>query len=728
MKQMNCEGSDQMAERSNPQKNPKRKSSSKTSLPPLVSNANSQEVSEDPQAPLRNQQILHLQSLVGNQSVMRVLTDKGQLSPTKSRKPKDNSPATEFGETHQDELSEGIPYLQTSSIQRQEDTPSSETGSTSGSEAPAATTSGELIVPDDSTEVGEGQMRRSDFIAQLEPLVIETTKQALEGTLLAMMGYPGMDSLLAEYKRKSSSELEQDIKQQVPGAREAKTAASLIPMVQRQVHQSVTEWVSTGDISDLLQDVAGDEEGFLSFKLNEGADTPLDANPDAMRRQIGEGQALEPDVKSRMEGAFGTSFSDVKIHHSSAAGKLAQDMDAKAFTIGSDIAFGSGDYQPGSLVGDALVAHELAHVVQQRGGNATVAPKNRVAQPNEAVEQDADRSALGVIMRLYSGGREMLGILGENFFPTLQEGQQLRHKSCGSSKSKEQQEIERLAKLQHEHLEQKRKAKEAELKKQQEEDAKKKGLPPPKTDPKVDMDEVIKEDSKKNALQPSPTDPWTKLAPADQTKWQNRATAAWNKLMQSIKGTELENVMKGKGGVFKPEEILKQGAYAHQDGNNLGYGMTFVTDVEADPKNGWPMLAHEMGGHFEYGNTYAWQIYHQVKQYLTEAERKQLESSDQLAQDYYTYSYPETEIYAALRQRRYDVPEDPKAKVPQHGGMKPDQNIEIRLKVIKDSYHPAMAKAVLIHLKQKIDANAEILPRDKQYFVDQVKKHVGINL
>ena len=79
-------------------------------------------------------------------------------------------------------------------------------------------------------------------------------------------------------------------------------------------------------------------------------------------------------------------------------------------------------------------------------------------------------------------------------------------------------------------------------------------------------------------------------------------------------------------------------------------------------------------------------------------------------------------------QRRYDIPENPKDHKPKHGAILPDQNIDIRLKVIRDSYAPVMAKAVLLYLKQKVDANPQILKRDKDYFVAQTKKIVGIDI
>jgi len=65
-----------------------------------------------------------------------------------------------------------------------------------------------------------------------------------------------------------------------------------------------------------------------------------------------------------MEGAFGADFSDVRVHTGAQAGAVSQQLGALAFTTGSDIVLGEG-----SSVGDQrLLAHELTHVLQNRGG------------------------------------------------------------------------------------------------------------------------------------------------------------------------------------------------------------------------------------------------------------------------------------------------------------------------------------------------------------------------
>jgi hypothetical protein len=78
------------------------------------------------------------------------------------------------------------------------------------------------------------------------------------------------------------------------------------------------------------------------------------------------GVPLTPEQRAYFEPRFGHDFSDVRLHMHDQARQAAQGIRARAFTYGRDIAFAKGGYDSG------LLAHELTHVVQQRGGNATI--------------------------------------------------------------------------------------------------------------------------------------------------------------------------------------------------------------------------------------------------------------------------------------------------------------------------------------------------------------------
>ena len=153
--------------------------------------------------------------------------------------------------------------------------------------------------------------------------------------------------------------------------------------------------------------------------------------------------------------------------------------------------------------------------------------------------------------------------------------------------------------------------------------------------------------------------------------------------------------------------------------------MSWVRFAEMDPKNVWENLAHEMGGHLVYGGTFAAEIMEAALSKLSSSERKKVIGNSQ--KFFETYEYPETEIYASVWQRRYRVPEDGSKERPS-GGIHPDVNIPKRLKVMKDALHPEVAKAVLVELKRRMDANGQILERDKAFYLAKVKEIFGYDL
>ncbi len=79
------------------------------------------------------------------------------------------------------------------------------------------------------------------------------------------------------------------------------------------------------------------------------------------------GQPLDAGTRAYMEPRFGHSFADVRVHTDARAAESARAVDAAAYTVGSDVVFAGGRYEPRGGDGRRLLAHELAHVVQQRG-------------------------------------------------------------------------------------------------------------------------------------------------------------------------------------------------------------------------------------------------------------------------------------------------------------------------------------------------------------------------
>jgi len=83
------------------------------------------------------------------------------------------------------------------------------------------------------------------------------------------------------------------------------------------------------------------------------------------------GQPLDAETRALLEPRFGHDFSRVRVHADAAAADSARDVHARAYTVGSHIAFGAGQFAPRTPPGQRLLAHELTHVVQQIGSSPT---------------------------------------------------------------------------------------------------------------------------------------------------------------------------------------------------------------------------------------------------------------------------------------------------------------------------------------------------------------------
>jgi hypothetical protein len=134
--------------------------------------------------------------------------------------------------------------------------------------------------------------------------------------------------------------------------------------------------------SGLLQRQARDEHGVAA-----GADHAV------ATAAASTGSALPGSIQRKFEGSLGADLSGVRVHSGEASAQAADAVGAKAYTVGQDIHFGAGNYDPASTAGEHLLAHEVAHTVQQRGGTPTRQHKLEVSGPADAAEHEADRAA-----------------------------------------------------------------------------------------------------------------------------------------------------------------------------------------------------------------------------------------------------------------------------------------------------------------------------------------------
>src|SRR5690606_2066869 len=125
-----------------------------------------------------------------------------------------------------------------------------------------------------------------------------------------------------------------------------------------------------------------EEEEKISRKLSETITPFIQAKsestskvvPNPLSKSIlsskGRGPSMDRSTQTFMDNRFGVDFKEVKVHNDGDAAQMNRQLDAKAFTVGNDIYFNEGQYQPHSSEGKRLLAHELTHVVQQgRGDN-----------------------------------------------------------------------------------------------------------------------------------------------------------------------------------------------------------------------------------------------------------------------------------------------------------------------------------------------------------------------
>jgi phage-related protein len=151
---------------------------------------------------------------------------------------------------------------------------------------------------------------------------------------------------------------------------------------------------------------AAEKEDPQTLQAFGGGDPVAGALDEPLTRAPSGGAPLPEETRGRMERGFGADFSGVRVHTGAEAAQLNQGLQAQAFTRGNHIYFAAGRYEPESSAGRHLVAHELAHVVQQGATH-----QGRTPQPTSGatVQRNGERSERGLLGRIWdaTGGRMM---------------------------------------------------------------------------------------------------------------------------------------------------------------------------------------------------------------------------------------------------------------------------------------------------------------------------------
>lgn len=130
-----------------------------------------------------------------------------------------------------------------------------------------------------------------------------------------------------------------------------------------------------------------------------GSSTAVDAVPNSVHAVLSSpGRPLDAGIRSFMEPRFGQDFSRVRVHADAAAAESARSVSALAYTVGQHIVFAPGQYDPRSSRNRRLLAHELAHTVQQAGSAGVGQAKLEIDSEGSPAEAAADQAAEAVMV------------------------------------------------------------------------------------------------------------------------------------------------------------------------------------------------------------------------------------------------------------------------------------------------------------------------------------------
>jgi hypothetical protein len=297
------------------------------------------------------------------------------------------------------------------------------------------------IILEDDAALGPGQIHRSDFIDRISAEIDRGANNELSAIGRTTRDCPYLAKWLDFYRSRSAGHLERAIQHYASPGRP--DLAGLNEAVLNRVRQAVQAWIRSGGRevqapegvahlgeNDRVLQSSASGSSIQRQAIDGAGDSPLSShNPEAVRAQLSPGHGLDGGIRSRMEQGFGRAFGDVRVHTDQRAAQLARSLSASAFTIGSDIAFASGQYRPGNPAGDLLIAHELAHVTQQCGsGLQPLRVDNDPAE--QPLEQEAILAAARAVFQIHDRAHEQ-------YWPSVRPatGRGLRLSRCDSTQA-----------------------------------------------------------------------------------------------------------------------------------------------------------------------------------------------------------------------------------------------------------------------------------------------------
>jgi Domain of unknown function (DUF4157) len=299
--------------------------------------------------------------------------------------------------------------------------------------SPEKETTAQHLIVEDGEDPGPGQMTKSDFLARLREAVCHTAEEALAGTMWSTAGCPWIEHWFDYYGDRDSGQVERAIRRYVPESAAVASADDYIPLIAARVRRGIETWSSTGEVPDVPQEFTAPVEAAVpappavNLKAQASGEPVPGASPSAVRSELGPGVPLDSVVRTRVGAAVSQDLSRVRVHADFTGSSVSQRLNARAFAVGEHIAFAAGEYRPGTMAGDALIAHELAHVAQQKDSPATAS--QRASTPE--LEGEADSAAAATVAGMWG-----LRNVARNAGPRLRSGLQLhRCNHCPGTKT-----------------------------------------------------------------------------------------------------------------------------------------------------------------------------------------------------------------------------------------------------------------------------------------------------
>lgn len=172
-----------------------------------------------------------------------------------------------------------------------------------------------------------------------------------------------------DLQRKCSSCIQEEGTLQTKKAGNRKKASSLIQTKCEKCEKKEAEQSSdckdTGKPIQMKCETCENEESIAQTKERNSASSPSSGIESSLNSSHGGGSPMDVQIRSSMEKGFGADFSGVRIHTGTKAVQMNKDLGSHAFTSGNNIFFDQGKYDPSSIGGNRLLAHELTHTIQQ---------------------------------------------------------------------------------------------------------------------------------------------------------------------------------------------------------------------------------------------------------------------------------------------------------------------------------------------------------------------------